>query len=107
MVVPYPALQRLRALSAWGMRRGARPMLPTPPAIIRRASPALMARAAVPTASRPEPHRRLMVEIGRASCRKECRSRWAPYHLKKKKNDSMQAELIFVYECDKQLKELD
>ena len=24
-------------------------------------------------------------EIGRASCRKECRSRWSPYHYKKKK----------------------
>src|SRR5689334_25267207 len=23
-------------------------------------------------------------EIGRASCRKECRSRWSPYHYKKK-----------------------
>src|SRR5438128_9408694 len=25
------------------------------------------------------------VKIGRASCRKECRSRWSPYHEKKKK----------------------
>ena len=39
-------------------------MLSTPPAIISSASPALMARAAVPTASRPEPHRRLMVAPG-------------------------------------------
>src|SRR2546429_10030880 len=26
-----------------------------------------------------------VLEIGRASCREECRSRWSPYHLKKKK----------------------
>src|SRR5688572_32488974 len=26
----------------------------------------------------------LRSEIGRASCRKECRSRWSPYHEKKK-----------------------
>ena len=38
----------------------------TPPAIINCASPALMARAALPTASRPEPHRRLMVAPGTA-----------------------------------------
>src|SRR6266478_6681356 len=25
-------------------------------------------------------HDRFVVEIGRASCRKECRSRWSPYH---------------------------
>ena len=23
---------------------------------------------------------RLVIQIGRASCRKECRSRWSPYH---------------------------
>src|SRR5207249_7537124 len=28
------------------------------------------------------------VEIGRASCRKECRSRWSPYHEKKKSDRS-------------------
>src|SRR5438093_10552566 len=27
------------------------------------------------------------VEIGRASCRKECRSRWSPDHQKKKKQN--------------------
>src|SRR6266487_4793459 len=27
-------------------------------------------------------------QIGRASCRKECRSRWSPYHSKKKKKKS-------------------
>src|SRR5438045_9765246 len=25
-------------------------------------------------------------KIGRASCREECRSRWSPYYLKKKRN---------------------
>ncbi len=44
-------------------------MLSTPPAIIRPASPHLMARAAVPTASMPEPHRRLMVAPGTSSGR--------------------------------------
>jgi len=39
-------------------------MLSTPPAIISWASPLLIARAAVPTASMPEPQRRLMVEPG-------------------------------------------
>jgi len=42
-------------------------MLSTPPAIIRLASPDLMARAAVPTASSPEPQRRLMVAPGTAT----------------------------------------
>ena len=41
-------------------------MLSTPPAIISWASPALMARAALPMASMPEPHRRLMVAPGTA-----------------------------------------
>src|SRR5687768_18588807 len=27
-------------------------------------------------------------EIGRASCRKECRSRWSPYHEKKKRKNN-------------------
>ena len=39
-------------------------MLSTPPASIRSASPVLMARAAVPTASRPEPHSRFTVPPG-------------------------------------------
>ena len=64
MVVSYTALARLKADSALGMTKGARLMLSTPPAIIRPASPDLMARAAVPTASSPEPHRRLMVPPG-------------------------------------------
>ena len=37
-------------------------MLSTPPATTRSASPVLMARAAVPTASSPEPQSRLIVE---------------------------------------------
>ena len=55
---------RENALSAFGITNGARLMLSTPPAIISSASPARMARAALPTASRPEPHRRLMVAPG-------------------------------------------
>ena len=39
-------------------------MLSTPPAIISSASPALIARAAMPMASMPEPHRRLIVVPG-------------------------------------------
>ena len=55
IVVSYTALLRLKAASILGMTKGARLMLSTPPAIIRPASPALMARAAEPTASRPLP----------------------------------------------------
>ena len=29
---------------------------------------------------KPEGYVTIMIEIGRASCRKECRSRWSPYH---------------------------
>jgi hypothetical protein len=57
-------LLRLNAVSAFGITNGARLMLSTPPAIISCASPALIARAAVPTASMPEPHRRLIVAPG-------------------------------------------
>ncbi len=64
MVVSYTALARENADSALGMTNGARLMLSTPPAISSAASPALMARAALPTASSPEPHRRLMVAPG-------------------------------------------
>ena len=46
------------------MTNGARVMLSTPPAIIRRASPALIARAAVPTASMPETAENVAVEFG-------------------------------------------
>jgi hypothetical protein len=43
-------------------------MLSTPPAIISSASAVLMARAAVPTASRPEPHKRLTVGDVKIGC---------------------------------------
>ncbi len=47
-----------------GSTKGARLIDSTPPAIISSASPALMARAAVMTASMPEPQRRLIVVPG-------------------------------------------
>jgi hypothetical protein len=64
IVVSCTALPREKADSALGITKGARLMLSTPPAIISVASPDLMARAAVPTASSPEPHSRLTVEPG-------------------------------------------
>ena len=67
MVVSYISFcVRLKASVALPITNGARLMLSTPPAIISSASPALMARAAWPTASRPEPHRRLTVMPGHA-----------------------------------------
>ena len=82
MVVSYTALLRLKAVSALGMTKGARLMLSTPPAIIRPASPDLMARAALPTASRPEPHRRLMVAPGTSTGRPASRLlMWATLRL--------------------------
>ena len=69
MVVSYTALVRPKAVSAFGMTNGARLMLSTPPAIISVASPDLIARAAVPTASKPEPHRRFRVAPGTSSGR--------------------------------------
>ena len=44
-------------------------MLSTPPAMTSCASPDLMARAAMPTASRLEPHRRLTVLAGTSTGR--------------------------------------
>jgi hypothetical protein len=67
-------LSRLKAVVALGMTKGARLMLSTPPAIIRWASPALMARAAMPTASMPEPQRRLTVVPGALSPRPPSRA---------------------------------
>jgi hypothetical protein len=52
------------ALLALPITNGARVIDSTPPANIRSASPILMARAAVPTASRPEPQSRLTVPPG-------------------------------------------
>jgi hypothetical protein len=64
MVVSKIAALREYALSALPMTKGARDMLSTPPAIISSHSPDLMARAAIPTQSRLEPHRRLTVVPG-------------------------------------------
>ena len=64
MVVSKICGLRPNAASALGITNGARLMLSTPPAIIKPASPARMARAAVPKASMPEPHKRLMVAPG-------------------------------------------
>ena len=52
IVVSWISAERLKA------------MLSTPPAMTSSASPERMARAAVPTASSPEPHSRLMVAAG-------------------------------------------
>ena len=62
MVVSKTSAERENASAALPMTNGARVMLSTPPASMRCASPDLMARAAVPTASRPDPQRRLIVE---------------------------------------------
>ena len=69
MVVSWMELPRENADSALGTTNGARLMLSTPPAIIRLVSPDLMARAAMPMASIPEPHRRLTVVPGTCSGR--------------------------------------
>ena len=67
MVVSSIFMARAKALSAFPITNGARLMLSTPPAMSNPASPLLIARAAVPTASRPEPHRRLSVTPGTAT----------------------------------------
>ena len=64
MVVSYTAALRENASVALAITNGARVMLSTPPAMTNSASPARIARAALPTASSPEPHKRLMVEPG-------------------------------------------
>ena len=61
MVVSKISAWRLKAVSALPITKGARLMLSTPPAIMKWASPDLMARAAEPKASKPEPHKRLTV----------------------------------------------
>ncbi|CAJ2790382.1 Uncharacterised protein [Burkholderia pseudomallei] len=66
MVVSKISAWRENALVALPVTNGARLMLSTPPAIIRLASPALIARAARPIASIPEPQRRLIVAPGTA-----------------------------------------
>jgi hypothetical protein len=64
MVVSWISALREKALSALPMTKGARLMLSTPPARARSISPARMARAASPMASRPEAHSRLTVTPG-------------------------------------------
>jgi hypothetical protein len=67
MVVSYIAAWRENDESALPMTKGARVIDSTPPAIISEQSPERIARAAMPTASMPEPHRRLTVAPG-TSC---------------------------------------
>ena len=64
IVVSWISAWRAKALSALPSTNGARLMLSTPPAITSSASPALIARAALPIASMPEPHSRLTVTPG-------------------------------------------
>ena len=61
MVVSKICALREKALSALPITKGARVMDSTPPAIIMPHSPDLIARATVPTASIPEPHKRFTV----------------------------------------------
>ena len=63
-VVSYIVLLRLNPCSAFGRTNGARLILSTPPAIIISASLHRMVLAALPTASMPEPHKRLIVTPG-------------------------------------------
>ncbi|MCY1297258.1 hypothetical protein D9M70_466910 [compost metagenome] len=64
MVVSKSSALRPKACSDLPMTNGARDIDSTPPAIISPASPQRIARAALPTASRPEPHRRFSVVPG-------------------------------------------
>jgi len=64
MVVSKISAVRLKALSAFGITNGARDIDSTPPAIASCISPVRIARAALATASSPEPHRRLIVAPG-------------------------------------------
>src|SRR5207302_1117999 len=61
MVVSYISALRSKADVALAMTKGARLMLSLPPATIRSDSPPRIARAAMATASRPEPHSRFEV----------------------------------------------
>jgi hypothetical protein len=69
IVVSSTFAVRENASVALPMTKGARLMLSTPPAIASSTSPARIARAALPTASRPEPQRRLIVVPGTLSGR--------------------------------------
>ena len=65
---------RWKGSLALPMTKGARDMLSTPEATATSISPALMARAAEPIASSPEPHRRLTVTPGISSGRPASKS---------------------------------
>ena len=67
IVVSCTALVRAKAVSAFGITKGARVMLSTPPAIMRSQSPARIARAAMPIASMPDPQSRFTVVAGTAT----------------------------------------
>ena len=69
MVVSNISALREKASVALPMTKGARLMLSTPLAMATSISPERMARAAEPSASRPEPHRRLIVVPGISSGR--------------------------------------
>jgi hypothetical protein len=71
MVVSWISAERWKALSALAITRGARVMDSTPPAIARSISPALIARAAAPTASRPDAQSRFIVTPGTCGGRPE------------------------------------
>ena len=78
MVVSWIAALREKADSALPITKGARDMLSTPPAIISPVSPDLIERAARPTASMPEPHRRLTVVPGTSTGRPASRPDMRP-----------------------------
>ena len=64
IVVSKISAWRPKASALLPMTKGARVMLSTPPASMRSASPALMARPAMPTASMPDPQSRFTVLPG-------------------------------------------
>ena len=64
MVVSCMSAERWNASAAFPVTNGARVMDSTPPTIASSISPARMARAASPTALRPEPQSRLTVTPG-------------------------------------------
>jgi hypothetical protein len=69
IVVSWISMLREKAVSAFGMTKGARLMLSTPPAMMNSASPPRIAQEAIATAFMPEPHSRLIVLPGTASGR--------------------------------------
>jgi hypothetical protein len=73
IVVSWISVDREYGDSAFGITNGARLMLSTPPAMTRSASPARIARAAIATASKPEPHSRFTVPPGTCTGRSASR----------------------------------